>query len=177
MAENDTVTDRPFTTFNFRVGIEPEGSELCEAAFSECDGLEMTMEPKTHREGGNNVTQHQLVGPVTYGTLTLKRGMTKSFDLWEWFNRVNEGEYSLRAKTTVEMLSSTWSGDDETAESESAEGTEGESGVNARFELFGCLPIKLRAPSLNATDGGVAIEELQISYERMDIDLSGSDSE
>lgn len=176
MPPNEPVTDRPFTTFNFRVGITTDGTELCEAAFSECDGLEMTMEPETHREGGNNVTQHQLVGPVTYGTLTLKRGMTKTFDLWKWFNRVNGGEYGLRAKTTVEMLSSRWSGDDETPGGGNAEGTTSESSVTARFELFGCLPVKLRAPSLNATDGGVAIEEMQISYERMDIDLSESGS-
>ena len=35
----------------------------------------------------------------------------------------------------------------------------------ARFELTGCLPQKLKAPTLNAKDGLVAIEELQVAYE------------
>jgi phage tail-like protein len=161
----DPATARPFTTFNFRVRIPVDENQLCEAAFSECDGLEMTMEPKTHREGGNNVTQYQLVGPMTYGQLTLKRGMTETFDLWDWFNRVNEGEYSLRTKVVVEILSSEWSGEEQIT-----------SSVDARFTLAGCLPVKLRAPSLNASDGGVAIEELQIAYERMDTEIPNSPS-
>jgi phage tail-like protein len=32
------------------------------------------------------------------------------------------------------------------------------------FEVFDCLPIKLKAPSLNAKDGQVAIEEMQVTY-------------
>jgi hypothetical protein len=29
-----------------------------------------------------------LLGQVNYGQVTLKRGMTASFDLWKWFARV-----------------------------------------------------------------------------------------
>lgn len=166
MPDSDSVTARPFTTFNFRVRITVDENQLCQAAFSECDGLEMTMEPRTHREGGNNVTQYQLVGPMTYGQLTLRRGMTETFDLWDWFSRVTEGEYSLRTTVIVELLSSERSG-----------GAQTTSPVDARFTLAGCLPVKLRAPSLNATDDGVAIEELQIAYERMDAEIPDSSSD
>ena len=48
--------------------------QVCSAAFSECDGLEMTMEVKTIREGGNNGRQIRLTGPVSLRPLTLKRG-------------------------------------------------------------------------------------------------------
>lgn len=51
----------PFTTFNFVVQLTIENasslgltSPLCDSEFSEVDGLEMTMEPKTVREGGSN---------------------------------------------------------------------------------------------------------------------------
>ncbi|MBO0779033.1 MAG: phage tail protein, partial [Ktedonobacteraceae bacterium] len=59
------MADYPFTTFNFAVEINvPEIADLptylCDAAFSECDGLEMTMEVKTIREGGNNGKQIRL---------------------------------------------------------------------------------------------------------------------
>lgn len=167
-SQSESVTARPFTTFNFRVRISLDDKELCDAAFSECDGLEMTMEPKTHREGGNNVTQYQLIGPVTYGQLTLKRGMTKTFDLWDWFNRVNTPDgYGTRAQTQVEVLSS---------EGPGGEGQE-EGGVDARFTLSNCLPVKLRAPTLSANGGGVAIEEMQIAYERLDARIPDSSSE
>jgi len=33
-----------------------------------------------------------------------------------------------------------------------------------RFSLTDCLPIKLKAAALNAKEGSIAIEELQIAY-------------
>jgi hypothetical protein len=39
--------------------------------------------------------------------------------------------------------------------------------ADAVFALTGCLPVKLRAPVLNAKDGAVAIEEMQIAYETL----------
>ncbi|HXA86058.1 MAG TPA: phage tail protein, partial [Candidatus Dormibacteraeota bacterium] len=46
----------PFTAFNFSVEINVPflGPTLCNAAFAECDGLDMTMDVKSIREGGNN---------------------------------------------------------------------------------------------------------------------------
>lgn len=139
----------PFTAFNFSIEITKAGdaSQLCSAAFSECDGLEMTMEVKTIREGGANARQVRLTGPATYGQLTLKRGMTANFDLWEWFSAVL-ADPSLRASAEVVLLA--------------PDGTE-----RARFVLDRCVPVKLKAPALNAKDGIVAIEELQLAYESL----------
>ena len=141
---------RPFTAFNFKVQLQLPARQgtVCDAEFSECDGLEMTLEPKTIREGGNNRRQIHLVGPVGYGQLTLKRGMTRDFGLWRWFEKV-QGDRSLRASGDVRMLSS-----DRTS-------------TDVRFMLTGCLPIKVKAPALNAKDGAVAIEEMQIAYETL----------
>jgi phage tail-like protein len=141
----------PFTSFNFSVEITPDGksSPLCNAAFSECDGLEMTMEVKTIREGGNNGRQVRLAGPVAYGQLTLKRGMTSSLDLWKWF-RDSAANPALRATATVVLLA-------------------GDRGVRTRFVLDRCFPVKVKAPSFNAKDGGIAIEELQLAYEELSL--------
>ena len=146
------MASRPFTTFNFRVTftLEGESEPLCDAAFSEVDGLEMTMEPKTYQEGGNNLAQIHLAGPVTYSQLTLKRGMTEDFGLWTWFDRVLEREQGLRVDGLVQFLDSN-SGRD----------------VRASYLLSRCLPVKIKAPALNATDGAVAVEELQVAYERL----------
>src|SRR5947209_11320696 len=98
------TTGYPFTTFNFAIEIEVPGvsQKICSAAFSECDGLEMTMDVKTIREGGNNGEQIRLTGPINYGQLTLKRGMTASFDLWDWFSAILQpGRASLRGNATV----------------------------------------------------------------------------
>ncbi|MFB6247935.1 MAG: phage tail protein [Salinibacter sp.] len=158
------MTATPFTTFNFRVRIKLGDGPLCEAAFSECSGLEMTMEPETRREGGNNVTEYQMVGTVSYGQVTLRRGMTETYDLWGWFDRITQpADYRTRARTVVEMLPSDGDGD--------------QSPVDVRFTLQKCLPVTLSAPDLNASEGGVAIEELQIAYERLTTEIPGAPSD
>ena len=148
--DDDTVAPYPFTTFNFAVEINKgdESGPLCAAAFSECDGLEMTMEVKTIREGGNNGRQIRLAGPLAFGQLTLKRGMTTNFDLWTWFTQSLE-DPRLRADAEIVML-----GRDHATE-------------NARFIASRCVPVKLKAPALSAKDGQVAVEELQLAYESL----------
>jgi phage tail-like protein len=143
----------PFTTFNFRVQLEIANARglglsapLCNAEFSECDGLEMTMEPKAVREGGNNTQHIHLVGPVTYGNLTLKRGMTRTLDLWQWFSlATSSAGRSTRAQGVIVMLNAART-------------------PTVRFTLRDCLPVKLKAPALNAKDGVIAIEEMQLVY-------------
>lgn len=150
MAAQDTAAAvYPFTAFNFlaEITVDSIAPRLCEAAFSECDGLEMTMDVKTIREGGNNGVQVRLAGAVNYGTLTLKRGMTSSFHVWEWFE-ASHRDPSLRAHAEVVLLAA-------------------DRSVNARFVMEGCLPLKVKAPPMNAKDGVIAIEELQVAYESL----------
>lgn len=146
----DETVKYPFTAFNFAVEISvPEVStEVCNAAFSECDGLEMNMEVKTIREGGNNGRQIRLSGALTFGQLTLKRGMTANLDLWKWFEKLIE-KPDLRADAEVVLFAM--------------------DGVTerARFLLSRCVPVKLKAPPLNGKDGMVAVEEFQLAYESL----------
>jgi phage tail-like protein len=145
--------DRPYVAFRFEVRLVIDNpktlrltSPLCAASFAECDGLEMTMEPRVVREGGNNTEQVQLVGPVTYGSLRLKRGMTANLDLWKWFTgAAGEADRGTKASGEVLLLDS--------------DGT-----PRVRFTLTGCLPVKLKAPAFNAKDGLLALEEMQINY-------------
>lgn len=146
----------PFTAFNFAVEIvRADGaSPLVSAAFAECDGLELSMEVKTIREGGANDRQIRLAGPANVGQLTLKRGMTAdSLDLWLWMTD-SLADPGLRAEAEVVLLA--------------PDGSE-----RMRFMLSRCLPVKVKAPPLNAKDGAIAIEELQIAYERIGVKRAG----
>ena len=155
MAAESALT-HPFTSFNFAVELRVPGvsDRVCNASFQECDGLEQTMDVKTIKEGGLNARQHRVVGQVALGTLTLKRGMTDTFDLWDWFAAVTRTP-TLRADGEVVLLAP-----DRTTE-------------RARFLLKRCLPVKLKAPALNAKDGMVAIEELQVAYESLTLKRPG----
>ena len=142
----------PLTAFNFVVRLELDGVDglICDGAFSEVTGLEASLETETIREGGNNVRQIHLAGAVSYGQVTLKRGLTRGLGLWRWFSALQDRR-EARAHGEIAMLSA-----DRATEM-------------IRFKLTGCLPVKIKAPPLNAMDGLVAIEELVLASHRIEV--------
>lgn len=142
----------PFNTFNFHVQLNiPNAaglgltSPLCNMEFAELDGLEISMEPKKIKEGGNNTESINLVGRVSYSNITLKRGMTGNLDLWKWFMAAaGSARRGARASGTILV--------------KDADGTN-----RVRYLLYGCLPVKIKAPALNAKEGAVAIEEMEMA--------------
>lgn len=138
----------PYSAFNFEVRIRREGNAkpLCGGAFSECDGLDMGLDVKTIRQGGDNRRQIRLAGPASFAPLTLKRGMTQGLDLWRWFSDTLD-DPGLRADADLLVFA--------------ADG----STLQMSLALSRCLPVKLKTPSLNAREGLVAVEELQLVYE------------
>jgi len=144
----------PFTSFRFEVILNLNrpmnglSNPVCNAAFAECSGLEMSMTPKSFNEGGANQVQIHLKDKVTYGQLTLNRGMTASKHLWVWMEAAGTPGVDARASGTIKMLNP----DGSTA---------------AVFKLFDCLPVSLRGPRLNASSGEVAVEEMTITYGRL----------
>jgi phage tail-like protein len=149
----------PLRAFNFEVEIRVPGVDhlLCHGAFAECDGMEITQDVKTIRQGGDNGRQIRLTGPMGFGTLILKRGMTKNFDLWRWVSGYSRtADQRKRAEVKVVI--------------KAADGNE----VHATFALARCVPVKLKFPVLNAKDGIVAIEELQLAYESIELEDGGA---
>jgi phage tail-like protein len=126
---------------------------LCSGAFSECTGLEATMEPKVIKAGGANYGAAQRAGPVTFATVILKRGMTKTRDLWKWFDLVNsQAKYAFRLDATITMLAPPPEGDTEAQ-------------PILEYSLRRALPIKFKAADLNARGSEVGIEELHLAHE------------
>lgn len=152
-----------YIAFRFEVVLNVDSTlpgitnPLCNAAFAECDGLEIAMEPKILREGGNNQEIIHLIEPVKYGQLTLKRGMTSNLQLWTWCTLAAQAGQRATAQGFVTL----WD----------AAGT-----PRVIFTLADCLPIKLRGPSLSAKEGQIAIEEMQLVYSKLAVQLAGGAS-
>ena len=147
----------PFVNFRFEVVLTPKkplngiSSPICNAAFAECNGLDMTMQPESFNENGDNQRQTHLKGKVTYGQLTLNRGMTPNNHLWRWFEAAGTPGINARADGTITVFQ-----------------PNGETAMV--FKLSDCLPVNLRGPSLNARNGEIAIEELQLVYARLTLE-------
>lgn len=123
---------------------------ICHGAFAECTGLEVTMEPKVIKEGGNNYGAPQRAGTVAFSTVVLKRGMTTNRNLWTWFEAVANGGYSYRLSVTINVYN-----------------IQGEAVL--AWKLDKAMPIKFKAADLNAKAAEVGIEELHLAHEGLSV--------
>jgi len=146
------VSAEPFTAFAFAVELRLPGSDrpLCEAAFSACDGLELRREVIRARDGADPTSVRLLPGPESFGNVVLRRGMTSSFDLWDWWERVRRGQ-AARATCDIVVLSPDLAHE------------------RVRFRLYRCLPVKLTGPALDAAGNDIAIESLELGCEGIDV--------
>jgi phage tail-like protein len=128
--------------------------DVCRGAFSECSGLEATMEPKVIRAGGVNFGSAQRAGPVSFATVILKRGMTRTRDLTRWFHLVAGGAYSYRMSATIVV-----------------QDAGGQPAIT--WELDRCMPVKFKAADLNAKGTEVGVEELHLVHEGLLLRVEG----
>ena len=158
MSEQDVTY--PLHVFRFHVDFrgdpfagEPgEEVALCGGAFSECTGLEATMEPKVIKEGGRNYGAAQRAGPVTFATVVLKRGITPARDLWRWFELVNRSHaYAYRLAAVINVY-------DQSGQAVLA------------WKLSRALPIKFKTADLNARGTEVGVEELHMAHEGLSVE-------
>ena len=148
----------PLHVFRFHVsfteypadGGKAENVELCSGAFAECTGLEATMEPKVIKAGGRNYGAAQRAGPVTFATVVLKRGMTKTRHLWQWFELVAGGKYAYRLTAVVEMRDI-------------------QDKPVVKWKLAHALPVKFKSADLNARGTEVGVEELHLAHEGLSL--------
>lgn len=152
----------PLHVFRFAVAFEEtklaeDGTsrrvEIGGGAFAECTGLEATMEPKLIKEGGRNYGAVQRAGPVTFGTVVLKRGVTRGKDLWRTFHAVAAGAYALRLTVKISLLDHA-------------------GAAVATYALARALPVKFKAADFNARSSEVGVEELHLAHEEL-TELSG----
>lgn len=145
----------PYAAYNFLVVLLDSGSEilkavkridrLATAGFSECSGLESTIDIEEYREGGNNGTVLKFPTRATTSPIQLKRGVSERADLWIWHNGFMLGRGQRRDGLIV---------------------LQNESRDPVKFWAFyrGILS-KYRGPTLAANQNQVAIEEVEIVHE------------
>ena len=139
--------DNPYLNFNFIVDIGI-GDEL---GFSEAEVPSGEIEVIEYREGADRVnTARKLPGLAKYPNVTLKRGITGSTDLFEWWKSVRDGQV-VRRNVTITLL-------DEQRQ------------AVYRWLLRNAWPVKIEGPTLNASGNEVAIETLELAHEGLEIE-------
>jgi phage tail-like protein len=126
-------------TISVAIGLAPQ------AGFSECSGLELSMQPEEYKQGGENNTVRKFPSRVAWTNIKLRRGIAVSNDLWEWFYSFVEG----RGKRRDGIISLR---------------NDQQEAVRV-WKFVRGLPVKYSGPSLNAGQSQVAIEEIEIAHE------------
>src|SRR5579859_1490973 len=154
MASNSNgKRDDPYMAYNFLITLVDSGSNASSSTqkgsavggFSECNGLEASIQTEDYQEGGNNSTTLKFPKHIAYTNIRLKRGIVVSDDLWNWFNDFIEGKGKRKDGTITlrdeqQKAVKTW-----------------------RFKRG--IPVKWTGPTLNAMQSQVAIQELEIAHE------------
>lgn len=135
----------PPTGYSFRVRFEGIGGDQ-DTSFQEVSGLTTSVGSQTYQEGGENRFAHRFPKPLTYGNLTMKRGLLLGSGLIQWFQDIQE---SFRFEThdiSVYLLN------DERQEI-------------AGWNFIQAYPVKWSFDTLNATQSSIFAENLEFSYQ------------
>jgi phage tail-like protein len=149
----------PFPAFNFLVTLVDTSSPQTTAlnaiqntvlgGFSECGGLEMTLQVDEHRQGGDNGRVLKFPGRVAWSNIRLRRGVTFSDELWNWHHAFVTGDG--RRRDGIVLLQN-----------------EQQTPVKA-WVFSGGLPVRWSGPALDAGQSRIAIEELEIAHQGLEL--------
>lgn len=122
------------------------------AGFSECSGIEATMEVMEYKEGGVNDHVRKFPTRASHSNITLKHGVIYLYDdLWNWHYGFVQGNGTRKDGLIV---------------------LQNESRMPAKIWKFKRgLPMKWSGPTLNASQSSVAIESLEIAHEGLSLTL------
>lgn len=154
----------PLPAFNYQITLIDASSLLGKVmtgisfvaggGFSECSGLDGTLQVEDYNEGGENRYVHKFPTRMTYTNIVLKRGVGLSEDLWNWHFDYVQGKGKRR--DGLIML-------------------QNEQQIPLKLWVFKRgLPLKWAGPTFNATQNAVAIESLEIVHEGLELFSPGT---
>ena len=100
------VRTDPYRAFNFLIRLVDSSGSPGDSTqpqqgspaggFSECSGIEMSLDVEEYKEGGNNGLILHFPTRVKWANLRLKRGMATADDLWLWHYGFVQGKVVRR---------------------------------------------------------------------------------
>jgi phage tail-like protein len=147
-----TPRDYPYSQFNFRVSWDGLNETTVNAGFQEVSGLGLEMTVAEYRAGNWSENSSRKVN-TTYKVpdITCKRGVLGALDLYQWLDAVRNGTQGQLKTVTVKLMS------------------EDRTTAVMTWKLLRARPMKYTGPSLNGKGTDLAIEELVLSSERIEL--------
>jgi phage tail-like protein len=145
--------DRPYTQFNFLVDLGTGDTAGPHAGFQEVSGLESSVDVIEYRNGNYKENAPiKLAGLNRVADVTLRRGLIGSLNLYQWFDEIRNGNQGALRNVVIQLQS-----EDHTA-------------VVMTWKLLRARIVKHTSGPFNAKGTNVAMEELILAYERLEIE-------
>jgi phage tail-like protein len=145
--------DRPYAQFNFLVDLGTGTTDGPHAGFQECSEIGMSVDVVEYRNGNEKENSvRKLTGLARYPDVTLKRGIIGSLDLYQWLDQIRNGDQAAFRTVIIQLQN-----EDHTA-------------VAQEWKLLRARIVKHVSGPLNACASEVAMEELTLAYERLELE-------
>ena len=148
-----TLRDRPYTQFNFLVDLGDGNTDGPQAGFQEISAIGMEVAVAEYRNGNSKENSVIKITGLNKATdVTFKRGVIGSLNLYQWLNQIRDGDQAALRTVTIQLQN------------------EDHSAVVQTWKLLRARIIKHTSGPLNAKGTDVAMEEMVLAYERLEME-------
>ena len=147
------LRDRPYTQFNFLVDLGSGDTEGPAAGFQEVSAISTEVTVTEYRNGNSKENSvRKITGLNKASDVTLKRGLIGSLDLYKWLDDIRNGNQNALRTVTIQLQN------------------EDHTEVVQTWKLMRARIIKHSSGPFNARSSDVAIEEMVLAYERLELE-------
>ena len=145
--------ERAYVQFNFLVDLGDGNTEGADAGFQEISGIGMEVTVAEYRNGNSRENSVMKITGLNKSTdVTMKRGVIGSLNLYKWLHQIRNGDQGALRTVTISLQS------------------EDHSQAVQTWKLLRARIIKHTSGPLNAKGTDVALEELVLAYERLEME-------
>ncbi len=147
------LRERPYVQFNFLVDLGTGNTDGADAGFQEVSGIGMEVTVSEYRNGNERENSvRKITGLNKVSDVTLKRGVIGSLSLYKWLNDIRNGDQNALRTVTIQLQS------------------EDHTTVVQTWKLMRARITKHTSGPFNAKGTDVAMEELVLAYERLEME-------
>jgi len=144
---------RPYVQFNFLVDLGDGVTEGPDAGFQEISGIGMEVTVAEYRTGNSRENSVMKITGMNKATdVTMKRGVIGSLNLYQWLDDIRNGNQDALRTVTITLQN------------------EDHTQAVQTWKLMRARITKHTSGPLNAKGTDVAMEELVLAYERLEME-------
>ncbi len=145
--------ERPYVQFNFLVDLGTGNTEGPQAGFQEISAIGTEVTVSEYRNGNSRENNVMKITGLNKATdVTLKRGVIGTTDLYQWLDQIRNGDQNAMRTVTIQLQN------------------EDHTQVVQTWKLLRARIIKHTSGPMNAKGTDVAMEELVLAYERLEME-------